>query len=134
MIQKKKKRKLPANNVKRKGVRNQLGQHGETLAAEFLVEKGYVLIARNQTLRVGEVDILARDGAIIVLVEVKTQTSALYSDPVYKVGPAKQRKLLLLARVVSAQYPECNVRIDVVTVVMGEGRARPIITHLQNVL
>jgi putative endonuclease len=72
-------------------------------------------LERNRRSRLGEIDILMRDGETIVVVEVKTQRSAGI-DPVFKIDARKRRKLWLLAEEVAAQYPGCNVRIDTVTV------------------
>ena len=113
--------------------RNQLGREGETLAAEFLVRKGYRELARNLRFRQGEIDVLMEDGETVVLVEVKAQTSAVLIDPVYKISPAKRRKLGLLAALISAKYPERNVRIDAVTLYWNQSGS-PIITHYENIL
>ena len=120
--------------VLRAGTRNRLGQLGETLAAEFLVEKGWKILERNLTMKLGEIDILAMDGEVVVVVEVKTQTSAEYLNPVYKITPAKQRKLHLLALAISIRYPDRNIRIDVLTLHWLTGQEKPQITHLENVL
>jgi putative endonuclease len=120
--------------MERRGEKWKLGQLGEKLAAEFLINKGYELIDRNITVKQGEIDILMRDGSVIVLVEVKTQTTDVFRDPVYQIGPAKQRKLRLLGKVMILRYPQCNIRIDAITVVVNSAGSEPIITHLENVL
>ncbi|MEI6478421.1 MAG: YraN family protein [bacterium] len=114
--------------------RTELGSAGEELAAEFLVRKGYKIHIRNLRLRIGEIDLLCLDGETMVVVEVKTQSSADFSDPVFKVDAAKQRKLQQLARAISARYPDRNVRVDVVTVVWPARGGRPKLTHLENVI
>lgn len=73
------------------------------------------------------------DGETVVLVEVKTQTSGALIDPIYKISPAKQRKLGLLAAIISAKYPERNIRIDAVTLYWNQS-GEPIITHYENIL
>ena len=112
--------------------RKELGREGETLAAQFLIRKGYRELARNLTLRQGEIDLLMADGETVVVVEVKTQTSGILIDPVYKISPAKQRKLSLLAAVISAKYPERNVRVDAVTLYWDRS-GKPVITHYENI-
>jgi len=112
--------------------RNELGRTGEGLAAEFLVTKGYVELARNLRLKQGEIDLLMSDQTTVVVIEVKSQTSNRLLDPIYKISPAKQRKLWLLASLVAARYPDRNIRIDAVTVYWEGGK--PIITHYQNIL
>ena len=56
--------------------RSLLGRKGEDLAASFLNQQGYRLLVRNYRQRYGEIDIIARDGACIAFVEVKTTTTA----------------------------------------------------------
>lgn len=114
--------------------RKELGKHGEELAAEFLLEKGYEILARNLTVRLGEIDILARYDGTIVIVEVKAQAKGELIDPIYKVNPAKQRKLSLLARLISARYPNSNIRLDAITLYWKPGSDLPIITHYENIL
>ena len=72
------------------------------------------------------------DNSTVVLVEVKSQRSASLIDPIYKVSPAKQRKLHLLASIVAAKNPSRNVRIDAVTLYWDQ--EKPIITHYENIL
>ena len=48
------------------------GQRGEDLACDLLVRKGYQIVERNYTYGKGEVDIIAKDGEILVFVEVKS--------------------------------------------------------------
>ena len=120
--------------MERSGAKWKLGQLGEQIAAEFLVRKGYELLTRNMVVKQGEIDILMHDGAVIVIVEVKTQKSDAFRDPIFQIGTAKQKKLRLLGEIIALQYSGCNVRVDAVTVVMGDAFAEPVITHLQNVL
>lgn len=118
----------------RAGARNVLGQAGEELAAELLSAKGYVLIAQNVIESVGEIDLLMKDGETVVVVEVKTQSISRHFNPIEKIDHAKQRKLYLLAQIVAARYPEQNIRVDAVTVHYVSGQAKPILTHLENIL
>lgn len=109
--------------------RQTLGRIGETLAAEFLFQKDYTEIARNLRLPNGEIDLLMKHHEDIVVVEVKTQHSATYSDPVSKLNYPKLRKLWQLAGVISAQYPNSNVRLEAVTLYWKPGASHPTITH-----
>ena len=74
-----------------------LGKSGEDLACRELRRRGYEILARRYRTRVGELDIVARDGPTIVFVEVKTRTSAAYGAPCEAVGPRKQHKIWLMA-------------------------------------
>ena len=70
------------------------GQHGETLAAEFLSRNGYTLLERNYRTRNAEIDIIARDHDCICFVEVKTRTSRKKGLPRESVHHTKQQKLI----------------------------------------
>ena len=120
--------------MERSGAHNQLGLQGETLAADFLVAKGYQLLERNLNLKIGEIDLLFEDGQTVVLVEVKTLRIARHFNPLEKIDWAKQKKLQLLSLIVSARYPERNVRVDAVTIYWLTGINKPIINHLENIL
>lgn len=110
--------------------RQQLGASGENLAAIFLESIGYKVLERNKRFKFGEIDIIAQDGDVIVLVEVKTKTSLVQGRPEEEVDYFKKKKLRLLARGLEQIYPDQNIRIDVVAVdKTGDG---PIINHIQN--
>ena len=53
----------------------ELGRRGEQLAVDHLESRGMRVVARNWRCRLGEIDIVARDGSDTVVVEVKTRTS-----------------------------------------------------------
>src|SRR5215216_1342511 len=57
------------------------GREGETLAANFLVAKGYEIVARNYRYRRGEIDLIVRKDDWLLFVEVKTRSSTAYGDP-----------------------------------------------------
>jgi putative endonuclease len=82
--------------------RRTLGQHGEDCAAAYLVEQGYEVVARNWRTREGELDLVARDGAWLVFVEVRARRagkSGLPSlgPPEESVTPRKQARLAAMA-------------------------------------
>jgi putative endonuclease len=100
---------------------------GETLAANLLKAKKFQILERNKATKFGEVDILARDGQTLVVVEVKAKTSARFGAAIEMITPTKQRKLILLAHELQMKYQVANVRIDIVTV--DNAAAEPIIKH-----
>ena len=51
--------------------RRQIGTEEEALAAEFLEGRGYRIVERNFRCRLGEIDLIARDGSVLVFIEVK---------------------------------------------------------------
>ena len=74
-----------------------LGKTGEDIACRELRRRGYEILTRRFRTRLGELDIVARDGATIVFVEVKTRTNAKFGTPSEAVTALKQRKVCLMA-------------------------------------
>ncbi len=94
------------------------GAAGEVLAARFLREKGYQILTSNYRCRLGEVDIIARDGAYIAFVEVKTRRSDGMYAPREAVTAAKQQRLIRTAALyLMNESVEGQPRFDVVEVV-----------------
>ena len=95
-----------------------LGAMGEAAVAEWLRKKRWKILAMNYRCRLGEVDIIARDGSEIVFVEVKLRRTGGYAPAAEYVTPSKQRKLRLAAESWLAENgledPPC--RFDVVEV------------------
>ena len=58
-----------------------VGRYGEDVAARHLTEAGLVVLERNWRCREGEIDIVARDGDVLVVCEVKTRRSTTYGTP-----------------------------------------------------
>lgn len=116
--------------------RHQLGAWGETEAARFLELLGYVVVERNVRTRYGELDIVARDGAVLVFVEVRTKSKTTHGHPFETIDYRKQKKLIGMARwYLHARNigDTVDCRFDAVAVV-GEPRAGHVIEHLKNVL
>jgi len=100
--------------------RKGLGARGESLAAEYLQEQGYTVLARNWRLsRLGEIDIVAREGGCLVFVEVKTRRNRTYGLPEESLTRTKQVRLLSLAQeYLATEVGSQDVawRIDVVAI------------------
>lgn len=98
--------------------RRRLGRRGEELAVAFLEGRGCRVLARNYRCRLGEVDLVARDGETLVFVEVKTRRSLAFGGPGEAVGAAKKARLVRVARHYLYRHGLTNVpcRFDVVAV------------------
>jgi putative endonuclease len=84
----------------------------------LLVERGYAIIARRYRTRLGEIDIVARDGDTTVFVEVKLRTGNDFGGGAVAVTAAKQRKVALMAMDYLARhrFEDRPCRFDVVAI------------------
>lgn len=77
---------------------NQRGEKAETLAADFLCAKGLRIAEKNYRSRYGEIDLIAREGATVVFVEVRSRSSETYGGAAASITTAKREKLIKTAR------------------------------------
>ena len=117
-----------------------IGRYGEQLAAHHLRRTGLTLLARNWRCREGEVDIVARDGDVLVFCEVKTRSSTAFGWPAEAVGSAKAARLWRLAACYLVEQRPMrrggfwpDVWFDVVSVVQRR-RGVAQVEHLRGVL
>ncbi len=98
---------------------NQLfGKKSETDAVKHLKKLGYRIIEENYRNRLGEIDIIAKDGETIVFVEVKARRSKAYGHPKWAITLKKQRKISMVALsyLKATRKYHAKARFDVVTV------------------
>jgi putative endonuclease len=93
------------------------GQRGEDLAAEYLLTKGYTLLARNWRFRHWEVDIIANRDKYLHFIEVKTRTSLRYGQPEESITREKMVCLRNIAEEYQYQHPEWQyIQFDVIAI------------------
>lgn len=94
-----------------------IGSRGETLAAAYLRNRGYLILAHNWRCEQGEVDIVAQDADTLVIVEVRTRRSLTFGSPEESVNETKRARLRTLAEAVTQAWDwQGPWRIDVVAV------------------
>lgn len=115
--------------------KDDLGRRGEDLAVEFLERAGYEILDRNWRSPTGEIDIVARSGGVVAIVEVKTRSGVGSGHPFEAVTFTKLRRLRSLAAewCAAAGSGSAAVRIDVVGVVAPPG-APAVVEHVSGVL
>ena len=110
---------------------NELGKKGEDIAAQYLSEKGYEILERNWRNRHKEIDIIAKDGNELVVVEVKTRQNDEHGEPDLAVTRPKQTRLIYAANAYIFQNNlDINTRFDIITIVFKDGK--PVIDHIQD--
>lgn len=85
---------------------NDRGRGAEQRAADFLQAHGLHIVERNWHCRYGEIDLVARDGATLVFVEVRQRSSRLHGGAAESITAAKQRKLTAAARMYLARFAD----------------------------
>jgi putative endonuclease len=103
--------------------RQRLGKRGEDLACRELERRGYAIVARRYRRRSGELDIVARDGATLVFVEVKTRQGRAFGEAAEAVTPFKRRRIAQLALdyMMGHHLLGCACRFDVVSIHFDAG-------------
>lgn len=100
-----------------------LGRRGEDLAAEHLCARGCEVLERNWRRREGELDLVARDGPRLLVVEVKTRSGTGFGLPAEAVTRVKAARIRRLAAAWLAEDGRRfdEVRFDVVAVLLPPG-------------
>lgn len=97
--------------------RQQAGASAEDAALAHLQAEGLVLLARNARYRFGEIDLVMRDGATLVFVEVRFRRPSRFGDGALSVDAPKRRKIARASQAwLSSHKQYCNAscRFDVV--------------------
>jgi putative endonuclease len=96
-----------------------MGCAAEDAACRYLTGAGFAILARNFRSRDGEIDIVARKGALLVFAEVRSREDAEFGSPEETVGPGKRRRVVAAARhYLSGTPPESwqEARFDVIAI------------------
>lgn len=97
----------------------QKGKEGEDLAAKFLQQQGYEIVARNYRYKRSEIDLIVRKGGWLVFVEVKMRSSNAFGYPEEFVDYQKAKNIVYGAEQYTFENKyEGNVRYDVVAITM----------------
>ena len=98
-------------------MRLQRGRHFEAVAAEYLEERGLVVLARGYRCRLGEIDLVCREQRTLVIVEVRARGSGAVARAAESIGPAKRTRIIRATRHFLMRHREWRdsaIRFDVV--------------------
>jgi putative endonuclease len=106
-----------------------IGTIGENIAEKYLKNKNYNLICKNWRCKIGEIDLIFKDGSTIVFVEVKTRIDSKYSNNIFlNITSRKQKKLKILSEIYykrkykklsSFERSQMKIRIDAIGVILN---------------
>lgn len=113
-----------------------IGSFGQQLAADFLKQRNYQIVAQNYYTRLGEIDLIAIKDGQLIFVEVKTRLSEKFGLPEEAVTDRKKEKMYQTA----LQYLEKekvnhdNFRFDIIAVQINKVKKSAIIRHHKNIM
>lgn len=109
-----------------------LGKQGEEIALQYLKDKGYTILERNWRNSHKEIDIVAKDGDTLVIVEVKTRHTSTFGEPYEAVTQVKERLLVSAANSYICKFNmDCDTRFDIVSIILPQ-KGEPIIEHIED--
>lgn len=115
--------------------RQGLGAAGEALARRHLEAQGYHCLATNWRYPGGELDLIMREGDLVVFVEVKTRRGERFGMAEEGISPAQATRLLRAAEMFLATRPELAERfwrVDLVAITLDASGAVARLTHIQD--
>lgn len=111
------------------------GTQGEQEAASYLCKHGYTILYRNFRVgRMGELDIVGKEGDTLCFIEVKTRSNKKFGTPAQAVSASKQSTIMRLAQVYMQRYSikDIPVRFDIVELMMNRDGMVQNIELIQN--
>lgn len=113
-----------------------VGRRGEDRALEHLQAQGLELMGRNYRCKAGEIDLVMRDGEVLVLVEVRLRSRADFGSAAATIDRRKQRRITIAAKHLLQTHPELRrmrARFDVVAIDPAKDPgAPPVVTWIRN--
>jgi len=120
-------------NVKKRSPKQELGKNYETVAERFLIERGFILIERNFSCRMGEIDLIMRDKDTLVFLEVRFRSHSHFGDPLETVTRNKQKKISRAAQYYLIQHKlnDTPCRFDVIGISSNLNKKEKNALHIQ---
>lgn len=111
------------------------GKHAEALAKAYLEQRGHTFIAANWRCRLGEIDLITRQGDMLVFTEVRARRADNTAEAAASIGSHKRQKMIRAAQLYLSQHDiaEAVWRIDLVVVALPPG-GQPILEHMEDAL
>lgn len=94
----------------------ELGARGERRAAWFYRLRGYSILERNARLPAGEIDLVVKRGATIVIAEVKTRQTTTAGAGHEAVTRSKRERMIRLGEQYGARHPDAHLRYDILSI------------------
>ena len=110
---------------------HELGKSGEETAYNFLINKGFTILEKNWRHNKDEVDLIARQGDYLVIIEVKTRSTFYFGEPQIFVNKKKQGFMIRAANAYILKNDiHLETRFDIISIVQSGDRVS--IKHIED--
>lgn len=111
---------------------HRIGERGEAIALNYLIKSGCTILARNYRKGKAEIDIIAREGSFLAIIEVKSRGANFFGWAEEAVDSVKVEQMTMAAGHFQEQFhPELEIRFDIITVYFPKGKKAQL-THIRN--
>ena len=112
----------------------EIGNYGETVAGDFLINNGYNILDMNYRNRYGEIDIVCKKNNIIIFCEVKSRYTNSFGNPIESVTYYKQKQIIKLSQIylLYKKYHNYNIRYDIIEVIFNNKNASFKLNHIKD--
>ncbi len=111
----------------------EIGNTGENLATNYLISHGYEIQEKNWRFSKAEIDIIAKEGEILVFVEVKTRSYTYYGKPEDSVNAKKEALIMDAAqRYMEKTGHDWEIRFDIISIILGGDNRAVQINHYKD--
>lgn len=109
-----------------------IGKLGEDTAAIFLEKTGYIILERNWRFSKAEIDIIAKDGEVLVFVEVKAKSYTYFGAPEESVSTYKENLIIDAAQQYMIKIGhDWEIRFDIISILFDKNKEASI-THFKD--
>jgi putative endonuclease len=113
------------------GKHNEFGKEGEQIAVDYLKKNGYVIKYKNYRYLKAEIDIIAKTGDVLAIVEVRSRSSNFIENIAETVTPKKIKLLVMAAdHYVTDNNLDVEVRFDIITILKNKSQFE--LEHLES--
>ncbi|WP_405399680.1 YraN family protein [Maribacter sp. Asnod2-G09] len=113
------------------GKHNEFGKEGEQIAVDYLKKNGYAIIYKNYRYLKAEIDIIAKKGDVLAIVEVRSRSSDFIQNIAETVTPKKIKLLVMAAdHYVTDNNLDVEVRFDIITILKNKSQFE--LEHLES--
>jgi len=111
-----------------------LGKFGEQIAGQYLIKKGYQILARNYSAREGEIDLICQKDEVIHFIEVKTRTNRKFGWPEEAVTDEKLEKIIIASEKYCQDYKiNSEWQIDIISILIDQKTRIAELGHIKNI-